>query len=433
MTHITPSLPNWSPPPDFQPVESAVDGILVFAPRPESPAVAAPVTYKCPNCGATTHYDVAAGGVACEYCGFTATVEAEQVGLRAVEHEFTLETVNQAEQGWGVERLEMHCESCGANLLVEHGALAVTCAFCASNRVNVHPAPTEVLRPRFLIPFKLKAADVRTRAKEWLGRGWYHPAELSQTAVVDKFRGIYLPFWTFDARISANWRAEVGYERQERYYDHGDKEWKTRTYIDWRWENGHVEVMFDDLTVTGSARLSRRILDRLYPFNLNDLVAYSPDFLAGWQAQAYEVNLNDAWEDGRRQMREQAKEACYADIPTHHVRNFGMTADFADEEWRYVLLPVYLAVYRFQDHIYQVMVNGQTGTVAGQKPVAWWKIWLVIGLLFSPGLCLGLVSLPLMLAGGVGVFTIILALILLVVAGAVSFWLYRQAVESEAA
>lgn len=354
------------------------------------------------------------------------------VGKGAEEFEFTLETLDRAVDGWGVPRQEMHCASCGANLTLPEGALTVTCAFCASNKVNVHPAPSDALRPRFLIPFKIEKPALRERARQWLGKGWFHPGDLADAAVIDRFTGIYLPFWTFDARITSRWKAEVGYERQERYYDHGSKSWKTRTVIHWRWESGQVSLDIDDLLVSGSSRASRIILDRITPFNLSELVAYLPDYLAGWQAQAYDVTLPDAWDMGKEIMREKARNACRDDIRSHHVRNFSMTADFGDEAWRYILLPVYIAAYRFEEKVYQVMVNGQTGTVAGQKPVAWWKIWLAVAGMLSPGLILGLIGLPLLLAGGVGLLPIALGAILLVLGGYFSYSLYQQAVESEA-
>ena len=423
----------FAPPPSFQQVESSVDGISVYAPVQAAAQPDAEVTFKCPQCGATLAYDVTVGGIACEHCGYSAPTQDERVGRQAQEFEFTLQTWNQAEQGWGVERRELHCASCGASLSLPEGELTVTCPFCASNEVQIGRTPGDVLRPRFLIPFKIQDQQTQNLARAWLGRGWYYPAELSRSAILDRFTGIYLPYWTFDTRITANWRAEVGYERQERYYDHGTKQWHTRTVIDWRWESGRVSLVVDDLLVSGSTHLSRRLLDGLRPFNLNALVAYNPEYLAGWKAQAYDLTLPDAWKSGKDTIREQAKEACYADIPTSHVRNFSMTADFADESWRYILLPVYIAAYKFRENVFQVMVNGQTGQVSGQKPVAWWKIWLAVAAMLLPGLLLLLVGLPLLLLNGLGVFPLFLGLILLIAGGVGAFTLYKNAAASEAA
>jgi LSD1 subclass zinc finger protein len=432
MTFQHHSLVNWQPPPNYQPIPSKLEGVTVYAPHPDRPPEDKIINYKCPQCGATTRYDIAAGGVACEYCGYQAGTEVEQIGRGAKEYEFTLETLEDSTQGWGVARRELHCDSCGASLTLPEGALTITCPFCASNKVNIHPAPSDVLRPRYLIPCKVEKATVRAKAQEWLGQGWFHPQELSVSAVIERFHGIYLPFWTFDAFITADWKAQVGYERQESYYDSGSKTWKTRTVIDWRWEDGRITLDADDLLVSGSSRVSRIILDRLLPFNLNALTAYHPDFLAGWDAQAYDIDLPKAWETGKSIMRQQAKQGCYSAIHSHHVRNFSMRADFSNEVWRYILLPVYLAAYKFEDKVYQVMVNGQTGVVAGQKPVAWWKIWLAIAALLSPGIVLGLVSLPFLLAGGIGIVPLFLALVLLIIGGGISVTIYKQAAASEA-
>ena len=137
-------------------------------------------------------------------------------------------------------------------------------------------------------------------------------------------------------------------------------------------------------------------------------------------------------ETGKRTIREKARKACHADIPTHHVRNFSMSADFSDEAWRYILLPVYLSSYKFEDKVYQVMVNGQTGATAGQKPVAWWKIWLAIAAILSPGVILGLIGLPLLLLGGAGMIPIAIGFFLFIIGIIISVFLYNKARRSEA-
>ncbi len=186
--------------------------------------------------------------------------------------------------------------------------------------------------------------------------------------------------------------------------------------------------------VEGSAKnhISYRILRQIYPYNLTDLVRYEPEYLAGWQAQAYETTLTDAWDRAKITIREQAKKACRADIPSSHVRNFSMTADFADETWRYILLPVYLAAYHYDDEVFQVIVNGQTGAVAGQKPVAWWKIWLAIAAILAPGGILGLIGAISMAMGEAQPIPILLGIGLFILGLVISINLFSKARQSEA-
>jgi hypothetical protein len=274
----------------------------------------------------------------------------------------------------------------------------------------------------------------RQAVSEWLGKGWFHPDELKGNTILQRFNGVYLPFWTFDTQVNAHWRAEVGYEETVRHYNAGQKRWETRTQIDWRWEKGSIQLSIDDFLTSGShdAHISHCILKRLYPFDLKELVTYAPDYLAGWQAQAYETTLTEAWESAKTAIREQAKQACRQDIHSGHVRNFSMTADFADESWRYILLPIYLSTYRFEDQAYQVMVNGQTGAVSGQKPVAWWKVWLAIAALLAPGVILGLIGLPLILLGGIGAIPLGVGIVLFIIGVVLSIILFQKARQSEA-
>jgi hypothetical protein len=98
------TLPAWQPPPDFAPIQSALPGITVFAPRQKDDQAGALQSFKCPQCGATTGFDVAAGGVAFKHCGYQSSPQTETVGLQAEGMEFTLETLSKANLGWGLAR-----------------------------------------------------------------------------------------------------------------------------------------------------------------------------------------------------------------------------------------------------------------------------------------------------------------------------------------
>jgi DNA-directed RNA polymerase subunit RPC12/RpoP len=413
------------PPPDYVAVASAVDGIEVYAPaRERGEATEEVVEFKCPRCQATTAYSVEDGGLRCAHCGYYEPPETEVVGKGAREFEFTVDVVAAAReaQGWGTARTSLQCQNCGAETSLPPGNLTHTCPFCGSNRVVQQDAPQEALRPRFLIPFQVEASRCQQITREWLGSSWMTPKSLRETARVADFRPVYLPYWTFDARTDAPWRAQVGHTVTERYYDAGSKSWKTRTKTVWRWESGRARRRFDDMLVPGTSRLSALLLSRVQDFDTGALVPYAPAFLAGMLAQAYNVQLEAAWANVRERMREETRQACRRQASTSQIRNFSMALDFADESWRYVLLPVYVAVYRYEGESYQVLINGQTGTIAGQRPVDWNKVWLAVAGMLAPGVLLGLLGLlasalglvlpPSLIAGG-GI--LVVAFILLVI------------------
>ncbi len=413
------------PPANFIPAESAVEGIEIYRPAPEEVDHREVVEFKCPQCLAVTAYSAADGGLTCTYCGYYEPPQKAVVGKGAEEFEFTVQTLERAAQGWGQARKELQCQGCGAYTSVPPDTLTHTCPFCGSNKVIQREAPQDTLRPRFLIPFKIETDTCHQKTREWLGSSWMTPGSLKRLARVAEFTGMYLPFWTFDSITDADWKAEVGHTKTERYYSNG--EWKTRTKTVWKWESGHAHLVHDDLLVEGTARVSAVLLARVKSYNLRHLAPYEATYLAGLHAQSYDVPLEAAWENARHDMRERTRRACRAQASTNKIRNFSMKLDFSDESWRYILLPVYLATYRYQDQSYQVMVNGQTGVVAGQRPVDWVKVWLAVFGLLSPGLTLGVIGIITTIFFDFGFFIGIIGFILLVIGLVIGFNIFRKA------
>ena len=408
------------PPPGYVPAKSALPGFTVYKPSTvANPEQQTHVQFDCPQCSGATAFNAADGGLTCTYCGYHELSEMAVVGTAATEFEFTTDHVEQAMQGWGVARKTLTCQSCGAETNVPADSLTHTCPYCLSNNVIQQKSMQDVLRPRFIIPFQMDEEQQRAHIQTWLsegGRGTLHmtinkrprtfklwritPPELSRlSAIGSRFTAVYLPFWTFDARLEVDWEAEVKYEEV-------DSDGDTQTY--YRDASGHETKVIDDMLLVGTTRIDSGLLDNLADYNLQALAVYAPDYLAGFHAQAYDISLTDGWENGRQKMRQLSRAACVQEAlkPSRakSVRNLNMNVSFFDESWRYILLPVYLGVYHYENKTYQVLVNGQTGTVSGRMPVAWSRVWMHIVLFFLPALFLLLLGLALIPVGAGCVF-----------------------------
>lgn len=434
MTTQSDRLARWAPPAGWRPLPSALEGVVVWGPpEAEVAGAEAPRAVRCGGCGASAAFDPARGAVACAFCGWVDEKRPEVVGDRAPAGEFTAAALA-PEAGLGVDRRELACEGCGAVLALDPAAMASTCPFCASNQVAVRDhASSPTLRPGALLPFAVTGQELARKVTTWLGQGWLHPAGLSDLARVDRFVGVYVPYWVFAADLPCTWRAEIGTERTERRWNSDEKRWETETVIDWRWESGSHAFAVRHQLVPGTERLSAVLLGRIEPrFDLSGLATYQPELLAGFQAQSADVGLATGWERGRSKMRDAARDATRASIHERHVRSFSMEADLANESWRHVMLPVWVSAYRYEGRTFVVLVDGRTGAVEGQKPVAWWKVWVSVAIFLSPGLFTALIGLPLLLLG-VGAFVLILAVLLLIPGAMASWWVWSTAVASEAA
>lgn len=419
---------------EYQQVASAISGITVFAPKPKLEEDRKAQSYTCPQCGGYLAYNLVISGLACQHCGYQANVRAHTVGPSAGKNEFTEDAMKHADQGWGRLRNLIHCQQCGAELSYPQGAVATSCPFCGSNSVNVTVNESNLFQPKALIPFSIKPDQLNQFTQNWIRDGWMHPSTLSASARVDKFIPFYLPYWAFSTDISLDWEAEVAHNVTESYFDASSNSWQTRTTTEWRWENGKVQKAFSNFLVNGvnAKRLNPNILGELYPFDMSKLVGFDPDFLVGINANAYDVDLNTAWAEAKTKIREEARELAIQDASNNQVRNLSIDLSYSDESWRYLFLPVYIAVYQFDRKSFQVMVNGQTGKVFGQKPIDWKKVWFAIILALLPGLVSMLIGLPFLLLAGSGSVMMMVGLVLLVIGGAIAFSIYNKATRMEA-
>ncbi|MEZ4317413.1 MAG: hypothetical protein R3F61_07910 [Myxococcota bacterium] len=418
-----PHLDRYRPPEGFVLVRSHLDGVEVYAPVAVDEVMEQRV--RCAGCGASIAWDPGRQALHCSYCGTTS--EARR-GRDEGEGEFTAESLARGARGWGTERPELHCEGCGAVLTLDPGHLAATCPFCASSRVTVRETTEDALRPTRVLPFRVQSAEAVRTAREWLGRGWLRPPGVVEAAQLDRFLGVYLPYWVFGAHLTCAYECEVGTDRWVTVRRDGRTERQRVT--DWVWKSGQVAFRSDGVVVPGTARVAG--LDRVGSFPLESVVPYTPDVLVGFAAHSYDVALPEAWDTGRARLRSLAADAAKSNAGGDRQRNFSASVDLNEESWSYALLPVWLSTYTWDGRRWVLVVNGASGEVGGTRPVAWSRVYLAILALLTPGFFTGVcIGLPTLLFMGFGLVVWIFAFILIGLGGIGSVVLYNHALGEE--
>ena len=340
-------------------------------------------TFKCPQCSAPRmDYDPAAGGLKCPQCGHAQSVEAAQAAV--VEHDLTaaLSDTGKA-RGYGREMKAITCKNCGATTQVDPTVASTTCPFCGSQQVLEQKPDPNIVQPESVIPFQFTSDEAYQKYKKWLGTGFFRPKDVLQKSGAAQIQGVYLPFWTFDAHAESRWTAESGdyYYETERYTDteNGKRVTKTRQVRKVRWYPtfGSHSDDYDDVLVSGSTSGDQGMLRKIEPFETSKLLPYKPEYLSGWAAEAYRTPLADAWKGGQGLIRGQERDKCARRVPGDTHRNLNVHTRLTDTTFKHVLLPVFLANYRYNTKLYHFMVNGQTGEVQGQAPVDWVKVAIV--------------------------------------------------------
>jgi DNA-directed RNA polymerase subunit RPC12/RpoP len=333
----------------------------------------------CENCGAEMSWDPDADALRCPYCETERAVAAGEDLI--MEH--PLEAAGDLATGLGLSMRVGRCDNCGAAVAFGEAATADRCVYCGSPEVLEQELNRNAIRPESLVPLDVGRETVDRNLKRWRDRLWFRPNALKK---VTKFEavGIYVPFWTFDCDVDSHWWAESGtyYWVTETYTTVVNGKTVTRTRqvrkTRWRPASGSRRDRYDDILVCASVGIPKNLIDRLGDFDTDELVPYKPEYLAGWRAEEYQIDLDGGWEEGARIVKNGQYSRCGSDVPGDTHRNLSVENHIYDIHFKHVLLPVWSAAYRFKGKSYPVLVNGQTGRVTGEAPFSWVKILLFV-------------------------------------------------------
>ena len=356
--------------------------------------------WPCEQCGAQLRYAPGQTRLVCDHCGHVQDIPAQPPRARAralQELDLARGLRDDLASGDMVEVRTTSCPNCGAQVEIQGATHATECPFCATP-VVLDTGTRRHIKPQALIPFVLTEAEARKAMVAWLGSLWFAPGTLLEYARKGRaMNGVYVPFWTFDADTSSRYTGERG----EYYYEtrtvhvrvNGRMEARQEQVRHTRWypAAGRVSRDFDDMLVMASRSLPARLGNELTPGDLGALVPYGPEYLAGFQAEGYTVGLAEGHREARERMAEVIRGDIRRDIGGDEQRIHNVDTDWSAETFKHILLPVWMAAYKYNGKSYRFLVNGQTGEVQGERPWSIWKIGLA--LIFVLALILGAIYL----------------------------------------
>jgi DNA-directed RNA polymerase subunit RPC12/RpoP len=340
--------------------------------------------FPCPACGSDLRFDPDADGLKCPHCGHEEAIPAvrgaiPELDLRAVERG-ALPPAEMQEARFA------RCPNCGAQVELGTDAHARECPFCATPIVT-DTGPQRQIKPQAQLPFLLSEGKAREAMNRWLGRLWFAPSDLREYARAGRaMQGVYAPYWTYDAET----RSEYAGQRGTVYYEtrpvtvvvNGRRQTAMQQVARIRWQRvrGRVARAFDDVLVLGSTSLPKRFTDALAPWDLSALTPYEPRYLAGFRAEGYTVPVEKGYEEARSIMNAVIERDVRADIGGDQQRIDQLRTEVGDLTFKHVLLPVWLAAYRYRGRSFRFVVNGRTGSVEGERPWSAVKIAIAVAI-----------------------------------------------------
>ncbi|HOT91806.1 MAG TPA: NADH pyrophosphatase zinc ribbon domain-containing protein [Anaerolineae bacterium] len=331
---------------------------------------AAPETIKakrftCPQCGGAMQFEPDGTMLYCAYCNHRQTVfSALTEGLAIEEHDFILAMATAKGHAVPAGVHTLRCQGCQAQLITS-GKISAKCPYCGSPHV-VEVETLALVQPEGIIPFAVTAEKAQKTFRLWLNKH-IHSDQIRTTRV----RGLYLPAWTFDISREIRWR---GIEPEGSPIPGVGRGMGISTVSGTsrlRVHEGNYYAYEDDVLVMATHTLPSDLLSVSQKFLLEEAVPYDSAYLADWPAEIYSISAADASLVARRIALEKGKKAARLQALTNvpDIENLQVSSpNIAVLAYKLLLLPFWIANYRYEGDIYTVAINGQTNHICGQKP-----------------------------------------------------------------
>ncbi len=361
--------------------------------------------YQCPACTGGLHFSSATGKLECEYCGSSYTIEEIEALYNAKEaaaaqanaenaakpDDIPLEYAN---ENWNDENMRTYsCPSCGAELICDNTTAATSCPYCGNPTVipgQFHGA----LKPEYIIPFKIdKNAAIAALKAHYKGK-YLLPKVFSEENHISEIKGIYVPFWMYDADVVA----DISFDAT-RTFTTSDGTWETTTTNHYKVRRAGL-MHFRDVPADSSSKMPDDYMDSIEPFDYRELKPFSTAYLPGFFADRYDVSQEDCVKRAKTRIRSSSESLMYSQVTGYlTVTPTSKKIDFISQKIKYAMLPVWVLNTQWEGNNYLFAMNGQTGKLVGNLPIDKKKLYLTMA---ATAIGTALLLILTGIAGGIG-------------------------------
>lgn len=328
--------------------------------------------YKCPCCSGIIEFDATIQMMKCPYCDTTFDVSALQDMDNALNNPKPDDMQwEQPESQWTAEdgmRLYT-CKSCGGEILADETTGATHCPFCGNPVVMTNIFGGE-LKPDYIIPFKLDKERAKQELRKYMSGKKLLPKLFSTENHLDEVKGVYVPFWLFDAEADAH----INYKgTRARVWRSGDREYTETSFF--RLERAGT-LGFENIPVDGSTKMEDDMMESLEPFDFSEAVPFQTAYLSGYLADKYDVAEESSVERANARVKRSTEQAFAGTVSGYA----GVTAEstsiqLSNGKAKYALYPVWILNTTYQGKQYRFAMNGQTGRFVGNMPIGKKEYW----------------------------------------------------------
>lgn len=319
------------------------------------------IEHKCSKCGASIVFNPDSQTMICPYCGTLSDV------LDTISNDGNLRSKKKRKNANLTDEelqyiSEYQCVSCGGEIYADDTTSATLCPYCG-NAVILRGRVSGMLRPKKIIPFQISKEQALEGLDRFIGSKHFVHKDFIDRRKLDEVKGLYVPFWIFDAKASG----DITYDCvNQRVWTQGDYEYTERKYYSVR-RAGDLE--FHDLPVTASSKMSDDMMESIEPYDVSMSTNFITGYLSGYIADRYDIEEESAFPRAEKRMFRSVQSELSATVHYDEVRISEKEMDMPWSRSRYVLYPVWMISSVWKDQVFTFAMNGQTGKFVGDLPM----------------------------------------------------------------
>ena len=332
------------------------------------------IHHFCPECGGKMSYKGGNRQLACGNCNYSRNLHknSDQVSERGLTGNVSFKTFTKGMSA--PDLLEFTCGGCSSKLAVIKGHELENCPYCGHAEFEASEQHKSVLMPTNIIPFTVPEKRARKKLKRWLRKGnWmFLPNDLFKLANPEHLKGVFIPYFMVDAFVRSSWKGKAGFNYEVN--NRGKKERRTN------WEDfaGYWEHFFEGMSVVASKGIHEGTLEKILPYNTRELVSYDADYLKDWFTEIYQKDEMSALEIAETIMEAEVEIRASRRIRGDEIKDLKFAMEKMLLTFKHVLFPVWVGTYTYRGKTFQYLINGQTGEIAGTKPLSMEKMIITV-------------------------------------------------------
>lgn len=334
--------------------------------------------YKCPCCGGAIVFDSSLQKMKCPFCDTEFDVEtlkgydAELKNAPADDMQWESSAGAEWQAGEADGLRSYVCNSCGGEIVGDENTAATACPFCGNPVVMMGQFSGD-LKPDYVIPFKLDKQAAKAALLKHYGGKRLLPKVFRDQNHIDEIKGVYVPFWLFDADADASIRYKATRMRtwSDRNYNYTETSFFSVT------RGGSIG--FEGVPVDGSSKMADDLMESIEPFDLSEAVDFQTAYLSGYLADKYDVTAEQSIDRANQRIKQSTANAFAATVQGYtSVLPESTSIRLQNGRAKYALYPVWLLNTTWNGKKYTFAMNGQTGKLVGDLPLdkAAYKKWL---------------------------------------------------------